>query len=86
MCNVIGIAVCCLHFYVFFIWVYAKCQVAWKGPWGCGPCQDISIFPFYFKTYHCRTLFYVFISLGYLVRGKRGTAAWAVRNYLKALV
>ena len=84
-CQVIGV-ITVLYLNIGLVRVYAECYVGRQGPRGGGPCQDVSIFAFYFESRDSGTLFNIFLALSYLVGGKRGAAARAVRNDLEALV
>ena len=84
-CQVIGV-VTVLYLNVGLIRVYAECHIGRQGPRGSGPCQDVSILTLNFKACDGGTLFDIFIALSYLVGGKRGAAARAVRNDLEAFV
>ena len=85
-CHIIGISVCCLYFAVSLIRVYAECNVGRKCPWCCCPCKEVCIFTNNLESYNCGALFYSFVSLGYFLCGKRGTASWTVRNDLEAFI
>ena len=78
-CHIVGVFPGC-HFYIGFIWVHTQCHIGRKGPGCCGPCQNICVLAFYFKTGDSGAFFYVLVSLGYLMAGKRGSAARAVGN------
>ena len=85
-CHVIGIAVCCFYLAVDLIRVYTKCDVGWKCPRCCCPCQEVCVLTNNFKTNDCRTLFNSLIALRNLLCGKRSSTTRAVRNDLEAFV
>ena len=86
LCHVIGVTVRRFHLYICLIRIHTQGHIGRQRP-GCGgPGQEISLFPHTFKTRHRRTLLYRLITLGYLMAGKRRTAAWAVGNNLKAFI
>ena len=85
-CHVVGIAVCCFYLTVDLIRVYTKCNVGRKCPRCCCPCKEVCIFTNNLESYNCGALFYSFVSLGYFLCGKRGTASWTVRNDLEAFI
>ena len=85
-CHIVSISIRAFYFRIFFIRIDTKADIRRKCPWcGC-PCENVSIFVFHFETDDCRTLFYILISLRYLLCGKRSTAAWAVRYDFKSFV
>ena len=51
-CHIISIAVCCLNLNICLIRVYTKCNVRWKCPRCCCPCQKICIFACNLETYY----------------------------------
>ena len=86
LCQIIGITVCRLHLAIGLIRVHAQRHIGRKCPRGCGPCQKISIFSLHLETHYCRAFLDRLISLGHLMRRKRGSASWTVGNDLKALI
>ena len=86
LCHIIGISVCRLYFTVGFFRIHTESHVGRKSPWCCGPCQEIRIFSDYFKTYHCRTLFYRFVALCHLVGGQRRSTSRTIRYDLKSFI
>ena len=83
--HIIGI-IAAFYLYIGFIRIYAKCHVRGQSPRSGCPCQKISVFAFCLKSCNGRSFLYVLVALRHLVRGQRCAAAWAVGNYLKALV
>ena len=72
--------------YIVNICIYAECKVRRQRPRCRRPCKEVCVFVLDLEFDHCGTLFYVLVALGNLVRGKRRTAAWAVRNNLMSFV
>ena len=86
LCHVVGIAVCCFYLTVDLIRVYTKCNVGWKCPWCCCPCQEVCVLTNNLETHDRRALFNSLVALRNLLCGKRSSTAWAVRNDLKAFI
>ena len=85
-CHVINISICCLNFRIILFRIYTKTNVRRQCPWcGC-PCKEIRIFTHNLKSYDCRTLFDILISLRNLLCRKRCSTTWAVRNDLKSFI
>ncbi len=84
--KIIGIAVGCLNFQISILRVHAERHVAWKCPRSGCPCQKIRILIRHLKPDDCRTLLHKLISLGNLLRRKRGSAARTVRHNLKSFI
>ena len=85
-CHVVGIAICCFYLTVDLIRIYTKCNVGRKCPWCCCPCQEVCVLTNNLETYDRRALFNSLVALRNLLCGKRGSAAWAIRNDLKAFI
>ena len=86
LCHIISIAVCRFHLAIDLFRVHAECHIGRQCPRCRGPCQEVSIFPFYFKTDNCGTFLDSLIPLCNLVGGQRRPAARAVRHNLKAFI
>ena len=86
LCHVVGIAVCCFYLTVDLIRIYTKCNVGWKCPWCCCPCQEVCVLTNNLETHDRRALFNSLVALRNLLCGKRSSTAWAVRNDLKAFI
>ena len=84
--HIIGKAVRSLHLHIGFIRVHTQSHIRRQCPGRCGPCQDISILPFYLKTGDGRAFLHILIALRHLMGRKRRPAARAVRHNLKALI
>ena len=84
--HVVGVAVGGLHLAVGVLGIDAQRHIAGQGPGGGGPRQEVRILALYLKTHNGTALLYRLIALRHLVAGKRGPAAGAVGNDLKALI
>ena len=86
LCHVIYISICCFYFYISLARIYTKCKVGRQCPWCCCPCQNIRVFSFYFKSYNCRTLFYILVSLSHFLCRQRSSTTRAVWYDLKSFI
>ena len=86
LCHVVCVAVCSFYLAVDLIRVYTKCNVGWKCPRCCCPCQEVCILTDNLETNDCGTLFNSFVSLGNFLCGKRSSTTRAVRNDLETFV
>src|SRR5699024_8341349 len=86
LCHIIYTSVSCIYFHIGLVRIYTESHVGRQCPRRCCPCKNISVFIFYLEAHDCGTLFYVLVSLRYFLRGKRCSAARAVRNDLKSFV
>ena len=86
LCHIISETVNCLDFAIILFWIHTEGKVGGQGPWRCGPCQEISVFPFYLKPDNSGTLFYSFIALRHFLGRKWSPTPWAVWNNFKSFV
>ena len=86
LCKIIGITVSGLYLNIGVFRIHAERDVGGKRPGSCRPRKEISILGSRLKAHNCRAVLQGFIALRHLMRGKRCSAARAVRNYLEALI
>ncbi len=84
--HIVGVAVGRFHLHISLRWVHAQRHVGRKRPGRGRPCQEVSVLAHHLKAHHRGTLLDRLIALGYLMGGKRRTAARAVGHDLKAFI
>ena len=84
--HIVGVFVRSFYLAVCLVRIDAETYVGRKGPGRCGPCQEVGILVLHLEADDGGTLFYRLVSLGNLLRGKRGSAAGTVGNDLKSFI
>ncbi len=84
--HIVGVTVRSLDLNVFLRRIYAECHVRGQSPGRRRPGQEIGVLTYHLKPGNSRAFLDILIALGNLVRRKRGAAARAVGDNLKALV